>query len=238
MYPLLRHILLAILLTISGITLSAQERKVQNKPFIDERVLHYGFTFGLHDQGLDLSGNGFIDPETGDQWIAECDKQNFGFSVGVLGELKLSRYFALRAIPSMHFGSKHISYINRLTGKGETQDMKSTYIGVPINLKVSAPRFNNYRPYVVAGASFMYDLTASKHTLIRTKPANFFIELGLGCDFYLPFFKFIPELKFCLGLSDILQRNRPDFTEPSQMIFTNSIKSATPNMVVLSLYFE
>lgn len=233
-----RHILLTILLTLCGTMLYAQERKVMNKPFIDERRLHYGFTIGIHDQGLDLAGNGFIDPETGNQWIAECDKQNFGFSVGVLGELKLTRYLALRAIPSLHFGSKHITFINRLTGKSETQDMKSTYIGVPANLKISAPRFNNYRPYLVTGMSFMYDLTAKKQTLIRTKPTNVFAELGLGCDFYLPFFKFIPELKFCLGLSDILQRKRPDLTEPSQMIYTNSIKSATPHMIVLSLYFE
>lgn len=217
---------------------AAQERKLQNKPFIDERRLHYGFTFGVHDQGIHLQNNGYIDPTTGDQWIADCDKQNFGFSVGVLGELRINRTLAVRAIPSLHFGSKHITYHNQATGKQETQDMKSTYIGVPINLKVTAPRFNNYRPYVVGGISFMHDLTAGKHTLLRTKPLNTFLELGLGCDFYLPFFKFIPELKFCFGLGNILQTERKDLTDPSQLIYTNSVSRATSNMVILSLYFE
>ena len=78
------------LLLFAGCSLSvcAQQRKVQNKPFIDERRFHYGFTVGLHDQGLSLTNNGFIDPATGAQWVAANDRHNFGFSVGVLGEWK------------------------------------------------------------------------------------------------------------------------------------------------------
>ena len=47
--------------------LQAQERKVQHKPFIDTRVLHYGFFVGIHDQGLSIENNGFIDEATGRQ---------------------------------------------------------------------------------------------------------------------------------------------------------------------------
>lgn len=233
----LRHILLMIL---AGSTLCAlaQERKVQNRPFIDERRFHYGFTIGVHDQGMHLRGNGYIDPQTGDQWVAENDKQNFGFSVGVLGEWKLNKYLGLRLLPSLHFGSKHFTFRNLSTGREETQDMKSTYVSLPLNLKVAAPRFNNYRPYVVAGVNPMYDLTRKKQEKLRCKPFNVYLEVGLGCDFYLPFFKLIPELKFSFGLVDILQRNRTDLTDPTQHIFTESLDGASANMVTLSLYFE
>jgi len=92
---------IAMLLLFAGCSLSvyAQQRKVQNKPFIDERRFHYGFTVGLHDQGLSLTNNGFIDPATGAQWVAANDRHNFGFSVGVLGEWKLNPTFSLRLIP-------------------------------------------------------------------------------------------------------------------------------------------
>lgn len=138
------------LLLFAGCSLSvcAQQRKVQNKPFIDERRFHYGFTVGLHDQGLSLTNNGFIDPATGAQWVATNDRHNFGFSVGVLGEWKLNPTFSLRLIPSLHFGSKHIRFRNLADEGRNSQDMKSTYMALPIDLKVSAPRFNNYRPYV------------------------------------------------------------------------------------------
>lgn len=222
----------------SAIQAVAQERKVQNKPFIDERRFHYGFTIGLHDQGVKFQGNGYVDPSTGAQWLVENDRQNFGFSVGVLGEWRLSRYVGLRLIPSLHFGSKHLTFRNLENGDRETQDMKSSYISLPLDLKVAAPRFNNYRPYVVAGFNPMYDLTSGKHTLLRTKPLNMMLEVGMGCDFYLPFFKLIPELKFCFGLGNVLQKNRTDLTDPSQLIYTQSVDKATTNMVVLSFYFE
>jgi hypothetical protein len=69
-------------------TAMAQERKVQHKPFIDERRFHYGFTIGFHDQSIGLQNNGFIHPETGEQWVAVNDRHGLGFSVGVLGEWK------------------------------------------------------------------------------------------------------------------------------------------------------
>lgn len=231
-------VLAAMLMVASAPYAQAQERKVQNKPFIDERRFHYGFTVGLHDQGLRIENNGYIDPATGDQWMAENDRQNFGFSVGVLGEWRLSKTFALRLIPSLHFGSKHIRFLNLTTEKSETQDMKSTYVALPLDLKVAAPRFNNYRPYVVAGIHPMYDLTTGKHTRLRTKPLQLSLEVGMGCDFYLPFFKLIPELKFCFGLGNVIDKNRSDLTDPTQHIFTESVNRATTNMIVLSLYFE
>ena len=134
----------------------AQQRKIQNKPFIDERRFHYGFTFGMHNQGLKLENNGYIDPETGAQWLADNDHGNIGFSVGVLGEWKLNNYMGLRLIPTLHFGSKHIKFVNQVDGKSESQDLKSTYISTPFDLKVAAPRFNNYRPYVIAGVQPMW----------------------------------------------------------------------------------
>lgn len=217
---------------------SAQKRRIQNKPFIDERQFHYGFFLGIHDQGLKLENNGFQNPETGEQWMAENDSQNFGFSVGILGEWKLSKNLGLRVTPAMHFGSKHLKFRNLADGQTQAQDLKSCYIGVPVALKVAAPRFNNYRPYVVAGVQPIFDLTSKKHGLLRTKPFDTMIEVGLGCDFYLPFFKLIPELKFSFGLANVLDTHRNDLTDASQLIFTQSVSAARNNMVSLTFYFE
>lgn len=216
----------------------AQQRRVQNKPFIDERRFHYGFFVGLHDQSLSLENNGYIDPSTGQQWVASTDRTNFGFSVGVLGEWKINRTFALRVLPSLHFGSKHVALRDLSSSKRESQEIKSCYIGVPVDIKIAAPRFNNYRPYVIAGVSPMYDLTTGKQSMLKLKPFNMMLEAGLGCDLYLPFFKFIPELKFCFGLNNVFQKNRSDLTDPTQLIYTESIDRATAGMVVLTFYFE
>ncbi len=216
----------------------AQQRRVQNRPYIDERRFHYGFFAGVHDQSLRLQNNGYIDPETGAQWVAEADRTNFGFSVGVLGEWKLSNTFAVRALPSLHFGSKHVALRNLATLDEESVELKSCYVGVPVDLKIAAPRFNNYRPYVIAGVSPMYDLTTGKNGKLRMKPFTLMVEAGLGCDLYMPFFKFIPELKFCFGLNNIFQKKRTDLTDRTKMVYTQSIDRAAVGMVVLSFYFE
>ncbi len=236
--------LLSFLLLFLGIAYTghAQERRVQNKPFIDERKFHYGFFVGAHDQSFKLKNNGYIAPagqtNAGEQWVAQSDQANIGFSVGVLGEWRMSRYVALRVLPSLHFGSRHITFRELGTDRTESQDMKSCYVGVPVDFKFSAPRFNNYRPYVVAGVAPMYDLISSKQGKLKTKPFNLMIEAGMGCDLYMPFFKFIPELKFCFGLNNLLQKTRRDITEPSQLIYTESTDRITAGMVVLTFYFE
>ena len=58
-------------------------------------------------------------------------------------------------------------------------------------------------------------------------------------DLYLPFFKFIPEVKFCFGLNDMLNHKRPNLTDdPQTMKITDSIKKMKSNMVVVTFYFE
>lgn len=235
-HPILTLLLLALVLLPTAAM--AQQRRVQNRPFIDERRFHYGFFVGLHDQGMHFANNGYIDPTTSDQWVASTDRSNFGFSVGVLGEWKMTQHLSLRVLPSLHFGSKHVTLRNLHTQREESLDMKSCYVGVPVDLKLSAPRFNNYRPYVIAGVAPMVDLTTGKQSKLKAKPFNLMLEAGLGCDLYMPFFKLIPELKFCFGLSNVLQKNRPDLTDRSQMIYTESIDRATASMVVLTFYFE
>lgn len=233
-----RTMLFIVLGLTVGLPGFAQKRKIMNKPFIDTRIWHYGFNVGLHDQGLSLVNNGYIHPETGEQWLAECDRQNFGFTVGVLGSLKINKWLDMRINPGLNFGSKHIQYVNIADGSRSSQDMKSTYIAVPVDFKAGAPRFNNYRPYVLAGVLSQYDLTSTKHTQLRCKPFQNYLSFGLGCDIYMPFFKLIPELKFCLGLGNILQKNRNDITDPTQVVFTQGVDRATANMVILNLYFE
>lgn len=225
-------------MTIGTITISAQEQKLQNKPYIDLRKFHYGFMVGLHEQNLHLKNNGFIDPETGKQWLACNDRMDPGFSVGVLGEWRLNTYFAFRILPTMHFGSKHIEFRDQVSNEKVYQDLKSTYISLPFDIKFSAPRFNNYRPYFITGLNCMYDLTTKSDDYLKLKPFNTFFEIGFGCDYYLPFFKLIPELKFCVGLNNVLDTDRKDLLDKTKEVFTKSLDDARTYMIVLTLYFE
>lgn len=228
-------ILLILLVAPMGAT--AQERKVQNRPYIDFRRLHYGFFFGLHSQDMELANNGFI-TDNGEQWYADVAAYNPGFSVGVLADLRISTYLALRLLPTLHFGEKQVVFRELNSGNRERQQIKSTYISLPLDIKFSAQRFNNYRPYIIAGASPMLDLTVKKQRQLLLKKFDFMLEFGVGCDFYLPFFKFNPELKFCFSLLDVLEKDRSDLLDENYKKFTDSVDKAVSKMIVLSFYFE
>lgn len=229
---------ISLLLAIVTTSLAQQNQKVQNKPYIDLRPFHYGFSFGLHQQSIIMPNSGYIDPETGQQWWVTNDNFSPGFTVGLIGEWRINSYLAMRVLPTMHFASNHLVFREQTTGLTEFQDMKSTYISVPLDFKLAAPRHNNYRPYVLAGMNASYNLTTKDQANIATKPLSLGLEVGLGCDYYLPFFKFCPELKFCFGFTDVLKTNRSNLNDKSKEHFTKAVKSAKTAMVVLTFHFE
>ena len=226
-----------ILLLLLPLFAVAQERKVQNKPYIDFRRLHYGFFIGTHMQDMEFVNNGFV-TENGESWFADIATYNPGFSVGVLADLRLNTYMALRAIPTMHFGQNIVRFREQKSGETSKQSVKTTYIAVPVHVKFAAERFNNYRPYVTAGVSPMWNLTVKKQQQLLLRKFDFMIEVGVGCDFYLPFFKLIPELKFSFSPIDVLKKERNDLLDANYLKFTQSVDRVTSKMVTLSLYFE
>ena len=236
-YYIIGCALALLLCLLPAVGLSAQTRKVMNRPYIDQRRFHYGFLAGIQLQDIELEQNGYADAN-GNQWFAETPNYEPGFSVGILGEFYLTPHLSLRVIPSMHFGTKNVTFRNNLNGERQYQSIKSTYFSVPIDVKFAAQRFNNYRPYMVAGVNPMLDLTVKKQKQYLLTNTDCYLELGMGCDFYLPFFKFIPEIKFLYGLSNVVNKNRTDITDESQLIFTQSVNRARSKMVVLTFYFE
>ena len=221
-------------------SLFAQERKIQNRPFLDDRVWHYGFLVGLNIQDLSLANNGlpYINNGVVEYWYADVPEYTPGFSVGVLGELKANDWLSVRIIPTMHFGDKKVVFKEQRSGKVTEQYIKSTYLSVPFDLKISAARFNNYRPYVVTGLAPTVDLTVKKGKELLVKRTDVMFEVGMGLDLYYPFFKMIPELKFCFGLNNILENNRTDLKDASLQRYSDALDKAQNSMIVLTLYFE
>lgn len=233
---------LVLLAPITGAgRLCAQERKIQNRPFLDDRVWHYGFLVGINIQDLRLANNGtaYVNENHGvEYWYADAPEYTPGFSVGVLGELKANDWLSVRIIPTMHFGDKKVVFKEQRSGKVAEQYIKSTYLSVPFDLKISAARFNNYRPYVITGLAPTVDLTVKKGKELLVKKSDVMFEVGMGVDLYYPFFKMIPELKFCFGLNNILDNNRTDLKDASLLRYCNGLDKVQNSMIVLTLYFE
>lgn len=237
---LFRHIIIFLLLAIGTAPMTAQRHKegVLNRPYADLKPIHFGFSVGLHLQDLNISNNGLITPE-GESWFAEVPAYSPGFCVNVLADLRISEHFNLRCSPGMYFGNKRVHYRNHTTGDTNTQDIKSNYIIVPLDLKYSAKRYKNIRPYLVGGVMGVLDVSKKRPEQLKLKDMDAMLTIGMGCDLYLPFFKLCPELKFCFGLRNLLDTERPDLQEnPEMMKYTQSVSGIKSNMIVLTFYFE
>lgn len=212
--------------------------KVMNRPYADLRRWHLGFSVGVHTQDISFAHNGFV-TEEGQTWFMEQPSFSPGFCVNGLFDLRLNQYFSLRFSPGMYFGNREIHMKDTSTGATERQNLKSAYVVMPIDVKFAAQRFRNVRPYMVGGVMPAFDVAKKRSELLKLKPADCYLTVGFGCDFYLPYFKLNPEIKFCFGLTDVLQHDRPDLVdEPDRLKFTQSLRKATSQMVVLTFYFE
>lgn len=246
------RILSFVCLAMASLQATAQDRTVQNRPYTDLRTFHFGVLVGAHLQDLELLNGGptVIDVEDGRGPVertvsVDQERWDAGFTVGVLGELRLNQTFQLRIAPAMYFGTRHLTFrnITDVNAQGEptiqTQDLKTAYVSCAFDLIAAAPRFNNHRPYVIGGINPMINLSGKDNDYIKLKRSDVFLEVGVGCDFYLPFFKLRPELKFMYGLSNCLDtKHAKQVRDKNMLIYTNAVTEAHSKMIALTFYFE
>jgi hypothetical protein len=221
----------------------AQMQKPRNQPYADMKWYHLGFHIGLHTQDLILTNSGAVTSD-GEVWYAEIPSYTPGFSVGVIGSLYLNPFLNLRLTPTVHFGDKSVTavtkdYIENKNREGMmVTNVRSNYLTIPLDLKYTALRLNNHRPYVLGGVYAAFDMGRKRGEPILLKGFDYGVEFGFGCDIYLPFFKLCPEIKFSFGLANLLEKDRRDLTQEANMIMTQALSKATSRMIVLTFNFE
>ena len=238
----IKQILVAVLVIVSCCAAMAQPggggqgRKIQNLPFADYKRIHFGFSVGMHVQDLTFTHNGYTTPD-GENWYMEVPSFSPGFCVNLLADLYLCPHLNLRLSPGIYFGNKVVKFREEHSGDIISQNIKSNYIVVPLDLKFSAKRWDNIRPYISAGVMGTLDVAKQENSYLKMNPLDCYLTFAFGCDTYLPYFKFVPEIKFCIGITDALDRNR-DLPDPLHIKYTNSIKKMRSSMIILTFYFE
>lgn len=210
----------------------------QNRPYIDDKTVHFGFSLGLNfmhftvDESL-LS----LDDEI---YHARVKDMMPGFSVGFITDVRLSRHLNFRCTPTLHFGMRTLTYKTESGSVGNLKtDVLSLPISVPIYLKWSAEREVNYRPYLIAGGGVSFDFGTDKKRPILQKGFDYFVEVGFGCDFYFPWFKLCPQLTYSIGFNNVLTpvSQRPEL--PIQDAFyTNALNKLLNRQLTLTFNFE
>ena len=155
----MRKILLILTLFVVTENCYAQlftKKRVLNNENFDKPSLSWGYFLGMnnYDYNFDYVSDTF-DIQT---------EKSFGFNVGLIGNFRISDFFDIRFEPGLVMSNRNLIYDPLSFNQTEFQEnihkreIKSTYIHLPILLKISTKRVNNIKPYILAGVSTALNL--------------------------------------------------------------------------------
>ncbi len=177
----------------------------------DKQHLYWGYFLGFNTYDFKFD---YINTPDSDIIV----KMNTGFSVGLVGDLRLQEYINLRFEPGLYYAQRNLTYSGFTKSLDREREVRSTYLDFPLLLKFSSKRVGNVRPYIVGGVSATLNLSSNSKSIddnyqqrFRVKPWTQNYELGFGVDLYLEYFKFSPSIRGVFGINDELIRdNNPD----------------------------
>ncbi len=229
--------LFSLLLLCGEVT--AQLRDRINLPDADDKFYHLGVIIMGAQSRLNISQHPLFLQR--DSVLVTSPESTMGLGIGGMHTIRLSKRLSARVVfPQLLFVNKAITYQLKYPTVDEapimTKNIESILLGVPIQIKFSSDRMNNFRFYVMGGFKTEYDLSSKARAknaedLVKLQPIDYGVEAGVGFNFYLPYFILSPEIKLSNGVSNSHSRD-PDLK------FSNVIDKAKTRMVVFSLIFE
>lgn len=232
---------IGILMLVMGIATSAYAQfGVPNLLKYDKKPFHFGFMFGY--DLFDYSISSKPDLSEYDSLMVVNTRAMSGFSLGIVTDIRMGKYFDLRFIPGLSFGDRYIDYTIRYASGAEIvtpKNVESVYLDIPILIKYKSSRMlNNIRAYVVAGGQYSFDMISAKkkkapengEVVLKLNPHDVQAQVGVGFDFYCTYFKFTTELKMSFGFLNMLV--------PEDNMYATSVTRLRSKNMQISFIFE
>ena len=203
-------VLILLLLAQSAKAQLFSKEKLLNRENNDMRTLSWGYFLGFNSYDYNCD---YKEQTQGDNTDILVTGET-GFNVGLLGNLRISNYFDLRLEPGLSFTKRNLIFPGFEEQKDYLREVKSTYIHIPLLLKVSTKRLNNIKPFLIGGFSTSFNLASNEDNpddneagQFKSTSSSYNYELGFGIDIYLYYFKFTPSIRGVFGLNDELIRD-------------------------------
>lgn len=128
-----------------------------------------------------------------------------------------------RTVPSISFHETEFVYTYVQKDKLKTKSTRTqpTLINLPLLVKLSTKRLNNFSAYAISGFSYSIDLASQKDVdqtlsepIIKLKQHDYAYHVGGGFDFYMPYFKFGVDIKLTNGINNLLIQDNTFFAKP------------------------
>jgi len=207
----------------------------------DEKSFHFGINVGANRSHYSFTHHPrFLQYDS----VTVVESINStGINLAWLVNKRLSNHFDLRTFPlNLTFTEKafeyNLKYPNRPGGEDSVtvRKIQGITMALPVQIKFSSDRINNFKVYMLGGAKIEYDLAANKEAknaekLMKLKKLDYGIEAGIGFHLYFPVFVLTPELKLGWGLRNMHVRDE-------QLKYSNVIDKINARTISFSLTVE
>ena len=224
-------LVLFLLLTVTTFGQKVNKKSalaVPNLRDFDNRKIHFGFSFGFNSSTFSLTEKLGYPNSDGFEILAVNAERMPGFNLGLIADYHITPTLNIRFVPELAFEGRRLVY----DIKDEPQmikDVESTVIHFPLLLKFRTLRIHNFASYIVGGAMYSIDASSKskfdnktvgyEEMVIKTTPNSANATLGLGTDFFLPYFKFGIELRWNIGLDNVFIQDDSFFSQPIDELY-------------------
>ena len=230
--------LLFILLFVLVSAKIMAQRKPPNLPYYDNKTFHYGWYIGGNSLYTNIKSNHNL--PYNDSIMSFKAGSGLGFQIGVLADARLLSFLHMRLLPVITFSERNFTfYVAKDNVLHETtNNLDVIYAELPLEMKIMSVRWHNFRPYLIGGAKYAYDLgslrrkkLAEGEYLFKINDSEIFYTIGVGFDFYLPYFKLGVELKSSFGLTDVLDHDY-------QTVYSDCIDKMKTQVFYINVTFQ
>jgi len=213
------------------------KERLSNLENFDKRPITWGYFLGFNSYDFKFEYNEDLgdNPHTD----VQVNKQ-IGFNVGLIGDLRINDYLNLRLEPGLYYNQRDLIFPGLEEKRDYLRKAKAAYIHIPLLLKVSTKRINNFKPFIMGGISTAINLSNNADHPDDNAQGEFrmtknplFYELGFGVDFYLYYFKFTPSIRGVFALTNELV---PD-NDPNSP-WTSNINSMESRAIFINFTFQ
>lgn len=232
----LLFIITVLLLAQSAEAQLFNKERLSNLENFDKRFLTWGYFLGFNNYDFKFE----YAQQYGDGNTDVLVDGQAGFSVGLIGDMRINQYINLRLEPGLYSTQRNLIFPNFEEEQDYLREVKSTYIHVPLLVKLSTKRLNNIKPFIVGGVSTSFNLSSNEKNPDDNSTGEFrmttntsYYELGFGVDLYLYFFKFTPSIRGVFAMSDELVRD-----EDPNSPWTGNIDQMSSRGVFINFTFQ
>jgi hypothetical protein len=197
-----------------------------------KKAYYFGLNVGINNSGYILNQSRFF---IGNDEIRIVEPASgVGLELHMIANLKLGDHFDFRFLPGFSFASRQLEFTQVNTGLTDINTAEPVYFELPFQIRYKSKPYKDKRVFVIGGLKYGYDVAGnseSKQSILKFSSHDFQWEVGMGMQFFYPFFIFSPEIKFSRGFTNNLIYD-------NQLVPARVLENVFSQVISISFNFE